>query len=117
MPAITDPLPTDTETLRASIAAQAVELAAERRCREASEIELAAAKAGLMVKVLEVEKLKIQLARLRRMQFGRSSEKIDREIDQLELALEDLEAAEPLRVCRRPFGLSHAAMATSSAWA
>ncbi|BAI75684.1 transposase (plasmid) [Azospirillum sp. B510] len=93
MPATAEPLPTDIETLRAIIAAQAAELAAERRCREASEAELAAAKAGLVAKALEVEKLKIQLARLRRMQFGRSSEKIDREIDQLELALEDLEAA------------------------
>ena len=93
MPATAEPLPTDIETLRAIIAAQAAELAAERRCREASEAELAAAKAGLLAKALEVEKLKIQLARLRRMQFGRSSEKIAREIDQLELALEDLETA------------------------
>lgn len=92
MPTAAEPLPTDIETLRAIIAAQAAELAAERRCREASEAELAAAKAGLVAKALEVEKLKVQLARLRRMQFGRSSEKIDREIDQLELALEDLEA-------------------------
>ena len=93
MPATAEPLPTDIETLRAIIAAQAAELAAERRCREASEAELAAAKAGLLAKALEVEKLKVQLARLRRMQFGRSSEKIAREIAQLELALEDLEAA------------------------
>ncbi|CAO3425034.1 Mobile element protein [Azospirillum doebereinerae] len=47
----------------------------------------------MLAKAPEVEKLKVQLARLRRMQFGRSSEKIDREIDQLELALEDLETA------------------------
>src|SRR5439155_6005708 len=31
---------------------------------------------------LEVEKLKLQIARLRRMQFGRSSEKIARTIEQ-----------------------------------
>jgi transposase len=59
-------------------------LTAERQAREASEAELAAAKAGLLAKALEVEKLKVQLARLRRMQLGG--------IDQLELALEDLEA-------------------------
>lgn len=92
MPSTADPLPTDVEALRAIIAAQAAELAAERQCREAGEAELAVAKAGLLAKALEVEKLKVQLARLRRMQFGRSSEKIGREIDQLELALEDLEA-------------------------
>ena len=45
-----------------------------------------------MAKALEVEKLKLQIARLRRMQFGRSSEKIARTIDQLELRLEELEA-------------------------
>ncbi|WP_042445710.1 hypothetical protein [Azospirillum sp. B510] len=55
MPATAEPLPTDIETLRAIIAAQAAELAAERRCREASEAELAAAKAGLVAKALEVE--------------------------------------------------------------
>ncbi|MBB4861153.1 transposase [Novosphingobium chloroacetimidivorans] len=41
---------------------------------------------------LIAERLKIQLARLRRMQFGSSSEKITREIEQLELALEEVEA-------------------------
>ncbi|WP_442943723.1 hypothetical protein [Nitrospirillum sp. BR 11752] len=92
MSTMADPLPNDVEALRAVIAAQAAELAAERRCREASEAELAAAKAGLVAKALEVEKLKVQLARLRRMQFGSSSEKIAREIEQLELSLEDLES-------------------------
>ena len=38
--------------------------------------ELAAARAGLMAKALEIEKLKLQIARLRRQQYGRSSEKI-----------------------------------------
>ena len=78
MPSAPPALPDDIDALRAVIAAQAE--------------ELAAAKAGLKVRTLEVEKLKIQLARLRRMTFGQSSEKIAREIEQLELALEDLEA-------------------------
>jgi transposase len=73
-----DILPDNIEELRAIIAVQAT--------------ELAAAKAGLVARTLEVEKLKIQLARLRRLQFGSSSEKITREIEQLELALEDAEA-------------------------
>ena len=81
-------LPTDTATLHQIIAAQA----AEGKAREA---ELAAAKAGLMAKALEIEKLKLQIARLRRMQFGRSSEKIARTIEQLELRLEELEAETP----------------------
>jgi hypothetical protein len=40
----------------------------------------------------EVERLRLIIARLRRLQFGRRSEKIQREIEQLELQLEDLEA-------------------------
>jgi len=45
-----------------------------------------------------IEHLKLQLARLRRMKFGRSSEALDEQIAQLELSLEELEAnaaAEP----------------------
>jgi transposase len=38
------------------------------------------------------ERLKLQLAKLRRMQFGTSSEKLAREVEQLELALEEVEA-------------------------
>ena len=81
-------LPTDTATLHRIIAAQA----AEGKLREA---ELAAAKAGLMAKALELEKLRLQIAWLKRQQFGRSSEKIARTIEQLELKLEELEAETP----------------------
>ena len=42
----------------------------------------------------EIEHLKLLLARLRRVQFGRKSEKLDREIEQLELRLDELEAAQ-----------------------
>jgi transposase len=42
-----------------------------------------------------IDKLKLQLARLRRMQFGRSSEKVAREIEQLELLIEELETPTP----------------------
>ena len=46
---------------------------------------------------VEIDLLKHQLARLRRMKFGRSSEKIGQQIEQLELLLEELEAAEAQR--------------------
>jgi hypothetical protein len=39
----------------------------------------------------EIARLKFQLARYRRAEFGRSSEKLARETEQLELALEALE--------------------------
>ena len=40
----------------------------------------------------EIERLRLIIARLQRLQFGRKSEKIQRQLDQLELQLEDLEA-------------------------
>src|SRR6266699_2653570 len=82
-------LPTDIAALHEIILAQAAEV-------EARAAELAVAKAGLLAKALEVEQLKLQIARLRRMQFGRSSEKIERTIEQLELRLEELETAAPV---------------------
>ncbi len=45
--------------------------------------ELAAARAELTTHRLEIEKLKVELARLRRLRFGRSSEKLDAAIAQL----------------------------------
>jgi len=73
-------LPDDIDALRDLLAAQAE--------------ELTAARAGLLAKALEIEKLKVQIARLRKQRFGRSSEKLDHEIEQLELIMEDLEASE-----------------------
>jgi transposase len=52
---------------------------------------LAVRDAELYAKTLQIEHLKMQLARLRRKQYGRSSEKLEREIDQLELMLTALE--------------------------
>ena len=45
----------------------------------------------LATRDLEIERLKIQLATLRRMRFGRSSEQLESEIAQLEFTLEELE--------------------------
>ena len=54
-------------------------------------IELQARDAELYAKTLHIEKLKAQLALLRRARFGRSSEKLDRSIEQLELLIGNLE--------------------------
>jgi Transposase C of IS166 homeodomain/IS66 C-terminal element len=51
-------------------------------------------KAALASRAAEIEHLKLLIAKLRRMQFGRKSEKLDRQIEQLELRLEDLQADE-----------------------
>ena len=67
-------LPDDVEALRAIIVAQHAEITGQRDL---------------------IARLRLQLAKLRRMQFGRSSERVAREADQLEFALEDLEADAP----------------------
>ena len=46
----------------------------------------------------EIAKLRSQLARYRRAEFGRSSEKLEREADQLELAIEALETDQAERL-------------------
>ena len=50
----------------------------------------------------EIEQLKLLIAKLRRMQFGRSSEKIDRQIEQLELRLEALQVNDAEIVAAMP---------------
>jgi len=70
MPAALD-LPDDVEALKQL-------LLQERAARQADQVE--------------IQSLKLQLAYLRRLQFGQSSEQISEKIAQLELALEDLEA-------------------------
>src|SRR5436853_5378240 len=46
----------------------------------------------------EIAKLRFQLARYRRAEFGRSSEKLEREAEQLELAIEALETDQAERM-------------------
>jgi transposase len=79
-------LPSDPDALRAfALACQA---------------ELKAAELSVQLRTLEIEKLKFQIARLRRMQFGRSSERITRQIEQLALQLEELETAEAEEIAK-----------------
>src|SRR2546423_1809022 len=65
--------------------------AALRAFARACYSELKAAETAVQLKALEIEKLRFQIAKLRRMQFGRSSERITRQIAQLEFQLEELE--------------------------
>src|SRR5579859_3792544 len=58
---------------------------------KALQTEIALRDAELYAKTLLIEKIKAQLAALRRARYGRSSEKLDRDIEQLELMLGDLE--------------------------
>jgi len=73
------PLPDEIETLKAA-------LLAERSARRDAEARAAGAEAM-------VAHLKLMIAKLRRDQFGQSSERGRKLLDQLELQLEELEAA------------------------
>ena len=84
MPLTPAQLPDDIAELKRLLLAKDAELNA--KCAE-----LAAAKNGLVVNALTIEKLKAQLAKLKREKFGPSSERLERAIAQLELALEAAE--------------------------
>jgi hypothetical protein len=64
--------------------------------------ELAAVRAQLGTAAVEIEHLRAQLAALRRQQYGQSSERLDADIAQLELRLEDLEENEAERQAALP---------------
>jgi transposase len=87
-------LPSDPDALRVFAEACQAELAAASAALATASSELKAAQLAVQLRTLEIEKLKFQIAKLRRMQFGRSSERIARQIEQLELQLEDLETDE-----------------------
>jgi transposase len=97
-------LPSDPEQLRAFAAnLQAALGEAEHKvevievvfdtCMRKARAEREGHQAEIYTKTLHIEKLKIQLALLRRARFGRSSEKLDRDIEQLELMIGELEEA------------------------
>src|SRR5919202_6121908 len=78
-----DPLPSDL------VSAQAM-VRAERAARVAAEAEAKEARADRQSLTIEIERLKLVIARLRRERFGPSAERSAR-LEQLELSLEDLE--------------------------
>ena len=82
-------LPSDPDALRALAAALQAQLAEK-------DLAIAARDAEIHAKTLHIEKLKAQLAVLRRARFGRSSEKLDQAIEQLELLIGELEEGEAL---------------------
>ena len=65
------------------------------------EAALAAAQADISARDILIDTLRVQIARLKRMTFGKSSEKLDLQIAQLELALEELEAEAVVADARR----------------
>lgn len=68
-------------------------LAASEARAEAAENELAQARAVVSTSEAMIKHLRLEIAKLRREQYGHSSERRARLIDQMELQLEELEAA------------------------
>ncbi len=100
MRAAAKPLPKNAEALRALV----IDLQAQLQDRDAAlrvrSVELAQRDSALQAGEQElvylrtwIERLKLEIARLRRMQFGRSSEKLSATIEQLELMVEEYETS------------------------
>lgn len=72
-----------------------------RRFASGLQHDFALLEPAIQAQALLVEKLKHQLALLRRARFGLSSEELDAQVEQLELLIEDLEeTAAEARVTR-----------------
>ena len=76
----------DSEALKALIRAQHAEILRQNQALLSKDEQLQSRDA-------EIEHLKLLISKLRREQYGRSSEKLDRQIEQLELRLGELEAS------------------------
>lgn len=106
---------TTPEPLPADLAEAHAMIIAERAARRAAEAEATIAKETKRVLDLEIERLKLEIARLRRQRFGTSSERSAR-LEQLELALTELQetaaqadAATELRAAERSPNPAHSA--------
>lgn len=64
--------------------------------------ENAGLKADLKANALKIAQLEARIAKLKRLQFGQSSERVAREIEQLELELDELHEDEGVRATERP---------------
>jgi transposase len=84
---------TPPDTLPDDIAALKAALAAERAERIAAQALAAAAQAKLSDDQALIAHLKLQIEKLRRELYGQRSERSVRLLDQMELQLEELEAA------------------------
>jgi|SRR5437870_8592554 len=81
-------LPDDIEALKRLVIEREERIESQRIEVEAKRIEVIEAR-------LLIEKLKLQIARYKRIQFGRKSERHDERVAQLELIVEELEANLP----------------------
>ena len=92
MTSLPDPLPDDIETLRAALTEANSARAAAEAARDAAEAELALARARAAGAEALIQQLKLTIAKYKRDKYGQSAERA-RQLDQLELELEELETA------------------------
>jgi transposase len=85
------PLPDDPQALLAYATAMQGAFGRLQTEHEYLKQEVEANKSEIYEKTVLIEKLRCQLEALKRNRYGRSSEKLEREIDQLEFALEEME--------------------------
>jgi transposase len=92
MPQATD-LPNDPEALKQLIIEGMAALEEKNATLAEQEALLEVAEAKVLSQKLELEKLRFQIAYLKRQKYGRSSEQLDRQLVQMQLSIEDLEAS------------------------
>jgi len=89
-------LPNDIEELRAQLLAAQASLRKSQTSLRKSQAKISELESRLESRDEEIERLKLALIKLRKMQFGKSSEKVSHEIDPLEFRLEQLETEKAL---------------------
>jgi hypothetical protein len=84
----------DSEALKALILALHQQVFSHQKQLTTQQEEILSQREQLASRDAEIEHLKLLIGKLRRLQFGRSSEKLDRQIEQLELKLEELQTSQ-----------------------
>src|SRR5450755_1347818 len=82
----------DSKALKSLIRALHEQVFSHQKQLTTQQEEILSQREQLAWRDAEIEHLKLLIAKLRRLQFGRSSEKREYQIEQLELRLEELEA-------------------------
>jgi transposase len=100
-------LPEDIDTLQQLIIEQRALLQIREEQLQHACDQLHAREQELLSRDVLIEKMRIELLRLKRMRFGRSSEQLDEKIAQLELTLEELEASQTQIAAPAPIEEEH----------
>src|ERR1700693_4521630 len=98
----------DFKALKSLILAQHEQALAHRKQLTTQQEEILSQREQLASRDVEIEHLKLMIVKLRRLQFARSSEKREHQIEQLELRLEELEVRRRKETTATPGSAGHA---------